>query len=206
MVSKIVALSLAAMLASSVNAFSWYAHITYKNNEYATTRFKIHPIDAQVPQNEVALVWTGGVSQSENPQPPFETYGYGRIGALYDPLASGPELMLIYVDDLETPCTKIEQFNDPDDATITWKVYSCSNPNYAGRKGISVPGPTCPTVTATVPATTTNPPQTTTKPPKPTCHPGFVGKRKRNGPNGACCLYSDDCKNTCVNGVCGDHP
>jgi hypothetical protein len=26
------------------------------------------------------------------------------------------------------------------------------------------------------------------------------------GPNGACCSHSDDCKDTCVYGICRVHP
>ncbi|KAK3816289.1 MAG: hypothetical protein J3Q66DRAFT_369863 [Benniella sp.] len=42
--------------------------------------------------------------------------------------------------------------------------------------------------------------------PTPTCLAGYRGKRNGKGPNGACCSHSDDCKDTCVKGVCGVSP
>ncbi|KAK3816285.1 MAG: hypothetical protein J3Q66DRAFT_342135 [Benniella sp.] len=42
--------------------------------------------------------------------------------------------------------------------------------------------------------------------PTPTCLAGYRGKRNGKGPNGACCSHSDDCKDTCVKGVCGLSP
>ncbi|KAK3816286.1 MAG: hypothetical protein J3Q66DRAFT_388487 [Benniella sp.] len=61
------------------------------------------------------------------------------------------------------------------------------------------------TSVATEPITTTT--TTTLAPqPTPTCLAGYRGKRNGKGPNGACCSHSDDCKDTCVKGVCGVHP
>ncbi|KAK3814055.1 MAG: hypothetical protein J3Q66DRAFT_402637 [Benniella sp.] len=38
------------------------------------------------------------------------------------------------------------------------------------------------------------------------CLTGYEDKRNGKGPNGACCSHSDDCKDTCVKGICGVHP
>ncbi|KAK3816287.1 MAG: hypothetical protein J3Q66DRAFT_369861 [Benniella sp.] len=63
------------------------------------------------------------------------------------------------------------------------------------------------TSVATEPITTTTTTTTTLAPqPTPTCLAGYRGKRNGKGPNGACCSHSDDCKDTCVKGVCGVHP
>jgi hypothetical protein len=38
------------------------------------------------------------------------------------------------------------------------------------------------------------------------CIAGYREKKHGNGPTGACCSYSDDCLDTCVQGVCGTAP
>jgi len=133
----------------------------------------------------------------------------------------------------DAPCTRFDKNQagiDPATATIT-KMYICGGPEYYGRNGETVPKPTptpcpvvptttcpvvptttCPAVTVTVPVTvpvtptTTNPPPTTTSPqkPSPTCLAGYKGKGNGKGPDGACCSLSDDCKDTCVKGICRD--
>ncbi|KAF9354435.1 hypothetical protein BGX34_011022, partial [Mortierella sp. NVP85] len=63
-----------------------------------------------------------------------------------------------------------------------------------------------PTTTAR-PTTTGRPATTTTRAPTPssTCIPGYSGKRKGDGPHGACCTHSDDCIDSCLKGVCFDY-
>ncbi|KAK3807245.1 MAG: hypothetical protein J3Q66DRAFT_357052 [Benniella sp.] len=229
MVSKIVCLSLLAALASTVNAYYWHVEIYYQTSTLTGTRYKIRPIDLQVP-GSVVLVKEGDISQTAD----FYLDAYDEIKLSTTPTASGLELnplegvqkML-----METiPCTKMDEFQQND---ITTKVYDCTHPDIIGKKGLNrplpttttpapVPTTTCPAVTVTVPVTvaTTNPPQTTTNPPKPTttppkstttppkptptCLSGYRGKRNGKGPDGACCSDSDDCKDTCVKGICRD--
>ncbi|KAK3807198.1 MAG: hypothetical protein J3Q66DRAFT_356944 [Benniella sp.] len=180
MVSKIFGLSLLTALASTVNAYTWHATMITGPGR----KFVIHPVDVQVPANDQALVWEVQFGAS-TPKPAWGAHG--------------------------------------------WRVYSCANSDFNGKKGVPVTPPsttttatpvpttTCPVVTVTVPVTvtTTNPPKPTTTPPKPTttppkpsptCLAGYKGKRNGKGPNGACCSHSDDCKDTCVKGVCGVHP
>ncbi|CEP18673.1 hypothetical protein [Parasitella parasitica] len=38
------------------------------------------------------------------------------------------------------------------------------------------------------------------------CVTGYLGRRNGGGPTGACCSHSDDCLDTCVQGVCGITP
>jgi hypothetical protein len=42
--------------------------------------------------------------------------------------------------------------------------------------------------------------------PSATCTAGYSGKANGAGPTGACCTTSNDCVDTCTNGVCGVHP
>ncbi|KAF9345051.1 hypothetical protein BGX34_005067, partial [Mortierella sp. NVP85] len=130
------------------------------------------------------------------------------------------------------PCVMMDSFklNEPSGTTLTRDVYDCYRADLFGVKGLQVNRPTtttpapvtttcsvatttCPMVTVTVPVvTTTNPPKLTTTPPKPTATPPkpsptclacYIGKKNGKGPNGACCSHSDDCKDTCVKGICG---
>ncbi|KAI8071377.1 hypothetical protein BC940DRAFT_294307 [Gongronella butleri] len=61
---------------------------------------------------------------------------------------------------------------------------------------------TTPSASPTTTKTTTTTTKTTTKTPTPTCIAGYKGKLNGQGPNGACCSSSDDCKETCVKGIC----
>ncbi|KAF9350061.1 hypothetical protein BGX34_001428 [Mortierella sp. NVP85] len=228
MVSKSAGLTLLAVLASTVNAYSWYGHIHFTTNNYSDLKYQIHPVDVQVPGNDRALVLNGDLMTVPE-LPPWNKTGYGNIGFSFGFYQSKPELIRIYDNSAQFynfPCTKIEEFVVPETSTTnstTWKVYSCKNPEFDGRKGIPVSGPTtttppvatatatatsCPAVTVTVPVTvaTTNPPQTTTSPPKPspTCLAGYEGKKNGKGLDGACCSSSDDCRDTCVQGICKD--
>ncbi|KAK3807199.1 MAG: hypothetical protein J3Q66DRAFT_444992 [Benniella sp.] len=240
MIPKLVGLSLLAALASTVNAYTWYAHILIAGN---TTTYKIHPIDLQVPGNDAALVWEWEIG-SDFVKPPFLQYGYVDI----EPEIDNTDELLSLIDLTARPflrftCKKIEDFQGQlPTSTFTWWVYSCTNPNYYGKKGSPAPPKTtttatpvatttsshvattatCPVVTVTIPVTvaTTNPPRTTTNPPKPTttppkstttppkpsptCLAGYKGKCNGKGPDGACCSNSDDCKDTCVKGICRD--
>lgn len=63
--------------------------------------------------------------------------------------------------------------------------------------------PVTPSPTPTIPIPTTTRTTTTTSSPKPLCVGGSPGKRIGDGLTGACCTHSDDCKQTCKNGVCG---
>jgi hypothetical protein len=190
-------------------------------------------VDVQVPGNDRALILNGDMTTVPT-LPPWNVYGYGNISFNIGFYQSKPELLRVYEygnGRFDFPCEKIEEFVLPETSTTnatTWKVYSCKNPDYNGRKGIPVPGSTttappaatttapvattCPVVTVTVPVTvaTTNPPQTTTKPttsppkPSPTCLAGYKGEKNGKGPDGACCSDSYDCRDTCVTGVCRD--
>ncbi|KAF9348546.1 hypothetical protein BGX34_002420, partial [Mortierella sp. NVP85] len=229
MISKIVGLSILAALASTVNAYTWYAHILTTAN---STTYKIHPIDLQVPGNDAALVWEWQIG-TDFVKPPFLQYGYLDI----EPEIDDTNELLSLIDLTASPwvrfsCKKIEDFQGQLPTTFTWWVYSCTNPNYYGKKGNNPAPPkttttapvatttasrvaTCSIVTVTIPVTvaTTNPPRTTTDPPKPTttppkpsptCFAGYKGKRNGKGPDSACCSHSDDCKDTCVKGICRD--
>ena len=73
----------------------------------------------------------------------------------------------------------------------------------------AVPTTTTTTATTIVTSVATEPIITTTTlapKPTPTCLAGYRGKRNGKGPNDACCSHSDDCKDTCVKGVCGVSP
>ncbi|KAF9365913.1 hypothetical protein BGX34_007589 [Mortierella sp. NVP85] len=229
MVSKLVGLSLLAALACHVNAYTWYAHLVYKGtgDSLTATKFKIHPVDVQIPGNDQALIWEGDINDPPL-YPPYDQFGYAKVdlgeyGQELEALSTTRAPRLVHF-----PCTKIEQFEQqgPSDTIFTWKVYSCANSDYDGKEGIRVPPPTtttavpvtttsCPAVTVTVPVTvtTTNPPKPTTTPPKPTttppkpsptCLAGYRGKGNGKGPDGVCCSHSDDCKDTCVKGICRD--
>lgn len=47
---------------------------------------------------------------------------------------------------------------------------------------------------------------TTSKNPTATCSAGYSGKKNGGGPTGACCTSSNDCIDTCTNGMCGIAP
>ncbi|KAF9365142.1 hypothetical protein BGX34_011271, partial [Mortierella sp. NVP85] len=219
MVSKIVCLSLLAALASTVNAYTYYAHIILDDAQFPEGTIKIHPIDVLLPDNDEAIVmeyvFPGGPHPDQLSR--FSQHNYEKVVPDFLMEGSGYELKNLQVpgSSIKFSCQKIEEFTQQK----TWKVYDCGNTDYYGKKGIPVSRPTttvppvvtptCPIVTVTVPVTvaTTNPPKPTTTPPKPTttppkptptCLPGYKGKRNGKGPNGACCSHSDDCKDTCV--------
>ncbi|KAG2229953.1 hypothetical protein INT48_003498 [Thamnidium elegans] len=59
-------------------------------------------------------------------------------------------------------------------------------------------------VTVTTTATTTTTTITTTiLPPSPSCTTGYLGKNNGKEPTKACCSHINDCKDSCVKGVCG---
>ncbi|KAK3814058.1 MAG: hypothetical protein J3Q66DRAFT_345522 [Benniella sp.] len=223
MVSKFVALTLLAALASHVHAYYFHAEIAYQGqgSSATTIQYKIHPVDPQISSNDL-IVREGEMRPYLGTILDFSEYGYGHIVVIMKQPSPEPELDFLHP---RKPavfmCTKMDEFQNTD--TIR-KVYKCQDPAYYGVKGISppttttpapVPTTTCPAVTVTVPVTitvpvtltTTNPlPQTTNTPPKPspTCAAGFIGKRNGKGPDGACCSHSNDCRDTCVKGICRD--
>ncbi|KAK3806687.1 MAG: hypothetical protein J3Q66DRAFT_421377 [Benniella sp.] len=222
MVSKIVCLSLLAALASTINAYYWHVEIYYDDATQTGARYKIHPVDVQVPGSE-ALVRENDITEYAE----FRPDGYDDISMYTTSSASGLELDPLLGSDSITaiPCTKMDEFKKDG---IMRKVYECTHSSIIGKKGnprpppvtttpAPVPTTTCPVVTVTVPVTvaTTNPPQTTTNPPKPTtttppipsptCTAGYKGKKNGKGPDGACCSRSDDCRDTCVKGICKDY-
>ncbi|KAK3814056.1 MAG: hypothetical protein J3Q66DRAFT_441736 [Benniella sp.] len=222
MVSKIVALALLGALASHVNAYYWHGEISYEKHDLQATAWKIHPVDVQVPGNE-ALVWEVTDPQGNPPEPIFDQYGYLNVyPGLLQSGGSGPQMthLVTMVDGamIAFACTKMDEIQLPGSSgsTITRRVYRCQNPDYFGVKGTPIPKPTttpvattpCPVATVTVPVTVTTatPPKPTTTPPKPspTCAAGFIGKKNGQGRDGACCSHSNDCRDTCVNGICRD--
>ncbi|KAK3821099.1 MAG: hypothetical protein J3Q66DRAFT_366846 [Benniella sp.] len=138
---KIVGLSLLAALASAVNAYTWYARIVIPAN-FTPIKFRIHPLDAQVPGNEQALVWEGEDEEFEPNPPPFSQYGYEDIVVDLSSLDPNPELRNLVVlgesSNIQLPCQKYEDYK-PSGSNDTWKVYVCSHAMYNGRKGIPVP-------------------------------------------------------------------
>ncbi|KAK3814057.1 MAG: hypothetical protein J3Q66DRAFT_441737 [Benniella sp.] len=217
MVSKIVALTLLAALASHVHAYYFHAEIAYQGqgSSATTVQYKIHPVDPQIPSNDL-IVREGEMRVDTAQNLDFSEYGYSKIAVTMKQSSPEPELAYLYPGKPAAfMCTKMDEFQNTD--TIR-KVYSCHHSVYYGVKGIPppttttpapVPTTTCPAVTVTVPVTvtTTNPlPQTTTMPPKPspTCAAGFIGKRNGKGTEGACCSHSNDCRDTCVKGICRD--
>ncbi|KAK3821100.1 MAG: hypothetical protein J3Q66DRAFT_386020 [Benniella sp.] len=231
MVSKIAALTLLAAIASHINAFYFHVEIGSAAGLNAIN-YKIYPVDPQIPGNDVALVKKGVTNPSPTGRVfvSFYKYEYEDLNMIVNP---GPELDRLAVLDsaaLESTiftCVKMDEFQQKDELSgipLTWKVYECQSSDYYGKKGKPVNPPTttttaapvattnCPAVTVTVPVTvpvtptTTNPPRTTTNSPKPspTCLAGYKGRGNGKGPDGACCSHSDDCKDTCVKGICRD--
>ncbi|KAG0220509.1 hypothetical protein B0O80DRAFT_497098 [Mortierella sp. GBAus27b] len=82
---------------------------------------------------------------------------------------------------------------------------SSVNPTSSASSSSSFSGGIFPPVEPTTTDFTSWYPTTTTAPPKPTssCLAGYKGKKNGKGPNNACCSHSDDCKETCIQGVCG---
>jgi len=231
MVSKIVGLTLLAALASTVSAYTYYAHLVLPDPTALNSVVKVHIVDDQVPGNNEAVFMEyrfPGYPDFDQ-YSSFKKYGYTQIEASIIFRDSEVELNRLTEPNMFTmfSCQRIDRFTQPGpcNSTLTWKVYSCENKNFYDKKGIPAPPPTtstpvvplvpCPTTTTNPPpqTTTTNPPKPTTTPPKPTttppkptptCLAGYNGKGNGKGPDGACCSKSGDCKDTCVQGICRD--
>ncbi|KAK3816288.1 MAG: hypothetical protein J3Q66DRAFT_401452 [Benniella sp.] len=232
MVSKLVTLSLLAALASNVNAYYWHVETVFGHAGGAYIDYKIHPVDIQFPEND-AVVDKGGIPLNEPANLSltlgYSAYGYEDINMSFD--LEKEELIALRAMDGQKekatfPCVQMDEVLEKGDywETVKRKVYSCGNPAYYGVKGKPKPTTTTlavPTKTTVVTTTTTKVPTTTTIvnavavdpinnaiAPRayPSCFPGYGGKRNGKGPNGACCSHSDDCKDTCFNGICGVHP
>ncbi|KAK3817611.1 MAG: hypothetical protein J3Q66DRAFT_369435 [Benniella sp.] len=202
---KAVGLALLAALASTVHAYYYHIEITYQDLTVETAHFKLNPVDPQIPGNAEALIREATFKLVDGGGTGYEKYNYISVRFHLE-----QDLKLSKLvhggGGTSIPCVQMDSFKlkEVSGATLTRDVSPSLSPNY--NNPASVATTTCPVVTVTVPVvvTTTNPPWPTTTPPKPspTCLAGYRGKKNGKGPNGACCSHSDDCKDTCVKGIC----
>ncbi|GAA5814306.1 hypothetical protein MFLAVUS_007800 [Mucor flavus] len=66
-----------------------------------------------------------------------------------------------------------------------------------------VPTTTITSTTITSSSTASSSSSTAATTPAPSCTVGYLGKGNGKGPTNACCSTSDDCKDSCVKGLCG---
>ncbi|KAF9345617.1 hypothetical protein BGX34_004599, partial [Mortierella sp. NVP85] len=157
MVSRIFALMLLAAVVSNVHAYYFYAEVAF-HESINGLRYKIHPVDIQVPGNDKALLQEGGIAfdyGGESMILGYKKYGYEDINMGLDrangELTSFRALDIYFKEKAVFPCVKMDEHEEVGlySEIVTRKVYTCASPAYYGRKGNPVPSPTTPAVTRT---------------------------------------------------------
>ncbi|KAF9346926.1 hypothetical protein BGX34_003522 [Mortierella sp. NVP85] len=233
MVSKFFALTLMAAIAGQVNAYYWHVETFYQRvSDKDTALFiHVHPVDIQIPGNTEAVVaWTSIIlddnpyteliallamddkqqkkavfscvkmdeaymEESHNWMVNKKVYSCGNRAYFGRKGIPVPTTTTVAVATTTLPPAIVT-------TTTTHVVTTTAVPTTTTTTTTTTIATTIVTSFATEPITTSTPvPQ-----PTPTCLAGYRGKRNGKGPNGACCSHSDDCKDTCVKGVCGVSP